>query len=221
MTTSSKWVPGPGSRITGLEPDPRRAGAQRVLVDGKLFATVHEGWRGLGLAVGMPWDEARAQAVSQLADEEGAWRAALQALARRNHGVQELRRRLRQKGHVPGAVEYALERARGAGLLDDAAFARNYVETRAARGRGPGRLRKDLMALGLDRAHIDQAISAHWPEPEEALDLARGLAEKRARQLAGLPPEVKRRRLVAYLARRGFAGRGVSDLVRRVLAPSA
>jgi len=34
----------------------------------------------------------------------------------------------------------------------------------------------------------------------------RALAEKRAQQLAGLPPMVKKRRLVAFLVRRGFGG---------------
>lgn len=207
-------------RITGLEPDPRRPGALRVLVDGKIFATTHEGGARLGLAVGMAWDEAIAARVSRLADEEGAWRALLVALERRGHGIAELRRRLRQKGHLPEAVEYAIGRARELGLLDDAAFARNFVETRAARGRGPGRLRQDLLQLGVDRPLIEAAIAAQWPEPEAALPLATELAERRARQLARLPREVRQRRLVAYLARRGFTGRGVHELVRRVLAGS-
>ena len=218
MRTSKRPVPGPGARITGLEPDPRRRGALRVVVDGVHYATVHEGGRTAGLAVGQVFDDGRAELVNRLAEEEGAWRALLVALERRGHGTQELRRSLRRKAHVPEAVEYAVARARELRLVDDAAFAVNYVETRAARGRGPGRLRRDLMALGVERTLIDRAITAHWPEPEEALELARGLAEKRARKLAGLAPEVKRRRLIQYLARRGFSGRGVGELVRKILA---
>lgn len=220
MRTSKRPVPGPGARITGLEPDPRRRGALKVFVDGVHYATVHEGGRAAGVAVGQAFDEGQAEVVNRLAEEEGAWRALLVALERRGHGTQELRRTLRRKAHHPEAVEYAIGRARELKLLDDAEFAVNYVETRAARGRGPGRLRRDLMALGVERPLIDRAITAHWPEPEEALDLARGLAEKRARQLAGLAPEVKRRRLIQYLARRGFTGRGVGELVRKVLAPA-
>ena len=49
-------------------------------------------------------------------------------------------------------VEAALERVAQLGLLDDAAFAQSYVETRAARGRGPARLVRDLMAMGVERA---------------------------------------------------------------------
>lgn len=203
--------------ITALEPDPRRPGAVRLLVDGKLFCTLHEGARAAGLAPGAAWDAVNARTATRLAEEEGAWRALLVALERRGFAIAEIRRRLRQKGHGPEAVEYAVDRGRERGLLDDAEFARRYVESRSARGRGPGRLRLDLAALGVDRALADAAIGERWQEPEEVLTLAAQLAERRARQLAGLPREVRRRRLVAFLARRGFSGAGVTDLVRRVL----
>ena len=44
------------------------------------------------------------------------------------------------------------------------------------------------------------------------------LATKRAAQLRDLPRHVKRRRVLAYLARRGFSGREVSEMVGKLLA---
>lgn len=206
------------ARITGLMPDPKRPGAVRVLVDGRPFCTVHEeAAAGGALAVGADWEGEPAGVASRAADEEGAWRAVLRSLERRSFSVVELRRRLKQKGHTPEAIEFALGRALSTRLLDDAAFARNYVASRSGRGRGPARLRRDLTALGVDRGLIDAAIEAHWPEPEDALALALDLARRRARQLAGLPREVQRRRLLAYLERRGFSGYRVAELVTRVL----
>jgi regulatory protein len=187
-------------------------------VDGRPFCTVHEvAVEGGALAVGADWDGERAGAVSRAADEEGAWRAVLRSLERRNFSVMELRRRLRQKGHTPEAIDFAIERALSMRLLDDAAFARNFVASRAGRGRGPARLRRDLNVLGVDRGLIDAAIQAHWPEPEDALDLALDLARRRVKQLASLPRDVQRRRLLAYLERRGFSGYRVGELVARVL----
>jgi len=209
------------ARITALEPDSRRPGAVRVMVDGKLFCTVHEALMAQGaLAVGAEWDAARADRAGRAADEEAAWRALLRALERRAHAVSELRRRLLQKGHPPDAAGYAIARALAAQLLDDAAFARQYVESRSARGRGPVRLRRDLAALGVSREHVEAALAEHWAEPEAALSLARDIARKRARQLAGLPRETRRRRLLAYLSRRGFSGRRVTELVARLLRDS-
>jgi SOS response regulatory protein OraA/RecX len=43
------------------------------------------------------------------------------------------------------------------------------------------------------------------------------LASKRAAQLGALPRQSKRRRVLAYLARRGFSGREVTEIVERVL----
>jgi SOS response regulatory protein OraA/RecX len=43
------------------------------------------------------------------------------------------------------------------------------------------------------------------------------LAQKRAAQLASLPRQTRRRRVVAYLARRGFSGRDITELVDTVI----
>lgn len=189
-----------------------------MLVDGKLFCTVNAAsLSAAGLVAGGEWTPELAGLAGRAADEEAAWRAVLSALTRRGHAVQELRRRLVQKGHLPAAADHAIRRAIDHGLLDDAAFAERYVASRAARGRGPDRLRRDLARLGVARAHIERALRSEWAQPEDSLALARELAAKRARQLRGLPREVRRRRLLAYLGRRGFTGRPVSDLISRVL----
>ena len=206
-------------RITGLDPDPNRPGSIRVLVDGRPFCTVHEGAVRAGqLAVGDEWDDVRSESAGRAADEEAAWRTLLKALERRSFSSGELRRRLRQKGHPPAAVEYAIHRAEGLKLLDDAAFALHFVQSRAGRGRGPARLRQDLRALSVPEPFIEAALRAQWPEPEAALDLAASLAARRARQLGAVPRDAKRRRLLGYLARRGFSGSRVAELVRRILS---
>jgi regulatory protein len=114
-------------------------------------------------------------------------------------------------------VDAAVERAQALGLLDDAEFARNYVQTRAARGRGPARLSRDLLAMGVERALIDRALAAEWPEGSDSTGVPTALATKRATQLGHLPRPVKRRRVLAYLARRGFAGREITELVTRIV----
>jgi regulatory protein len=209
----------PARRITGLEPDPAHPGSVRVLVDGRLFCTVGEASvAAAGLEVGERWEGARAGVAGEAADIEAAWRSLLRMLERRSFASAELGRKLRRNGHPAAAVEQVIERAFRVRLLDDVAYVNQYVVSRAARGRGPSRLRRDLAALGIDRATIEAALAAHWPEPEDSLTLARELAQRRSRQLAAQPVEVRRRRILAFLARRGFSGSKVTDLVRRVLA---
>jgi len=204
--------------ITALEPDPRRPGTLRVEVDGVRFGAVpQELARGAGLAVGRAVDAELQERLTAAADAEGAFRTLLRALERRSFARADLGRRLVRKGHPRPAVEAALDRAHGLGLLDDAAFAVDYVQTRAARGRGPSRLTRDLMAMGVERGHIDRALAAEWPEGSDRTGVPMALASKRAAQLGDLPRPVRRRRVLAYLARRGFAGHDISELVARVI----
>jgi regulatory protein len=215
------------ARITGLTPDPRRPGVVRVLVDGRPFCAVPaEAAVVARLEVGAPWNGELATATGRLADEAAVWQSLLVALARRAFSVEELRRRLTRKGHHPEVVARGIARAQAERLLNDAAFAEHYVASRAARGRGPARLRRDLQALGVAARDIEAALEKQWPEGEEPLDLARQLASRRAGQLAGIPLDARRRRVLAYLGRRGFTGAAVARIAREACggtpsAPSA
>lgn len=204
--------------LTALEPDPRRPGTLRVDLDGVRFGAVPaELARAAGLAVGSAVDEVMHERLTAAADAEAAFRTLLRALERRSFARVDLARRLVRKGHPRPAVEAAVERAAGLGLLDDAAFAQSYIQTRAARGRGPARLTRDLLAMGIERSLIDRGIAAEWPEGNDRSRVPLALATKRVAQLGDLPRPTKRRRVLAYLARRGFAGRDITELVTRLV----
>ena len=201
--------------LTGLAPDPRRPDYRLVEVDRGRFASLPAAALAeLGLVVGGEIDPPVFARLQALADLEAAHRAALRALARRAHARYDLRRRLLQKQHPPAAVDGALERLAGQGLLDDARFARDYAGAKAPRGRGPARLIRDLLSQGVERKVAEDAVRTALADdgvdPEIAL---RAVAEKRAKQLAGLPAVVRKRRLVAFLARRGFQGPEVREVV--------
>ena len=201
--------------LTGLAPDPRRPDYRLVEVDRGRFASLPaESLAGLGLITGGEISQAVFARLQELADLEGAHRAGLRALARRAHARFDLRRRLLQKQHPPAAVDGALARLTAQGLLDDAQFARDYAGAKAARGRGPARLVRDLLAQGVERRVAEEAVRTaladEGVDPGVAL---RAVAEKRAKQLAGLPPVVRKRRLAAFLARRGFQGAEVRSIV--------
>jgi len=205
-------------RISAIEPDPARPWALRLSANGRLYCTVsREVVEAERLVIGAELDSPAQARLGRAADVEAAYHAAVRALGQRARSRADLARRLSRKGHPKDAVEAALQRVEAGGMLNDQAFAEHYTQSRAARGRGPGRIRRDLLALGVQDADIDNAIGAQWPADTDPLVQARALAEKRAPQLAGLARPVGERRLLAYLARRGFRGRGILDLVREVL----
>lgn len=203
--------------IGAILSDPRYPGSVRIMAGGRLLLTVPRSTvEAERLAEGVALTPERFSRLCGAADEEAAFRTAVRKLQARPFAVADLTRRLILKGHPPGAAAAAVERARLAGLVDDDRFARNYIDTRSARGRGPARLRRDLSALGVDRGLIDRALADCGPEGGAEAAQVERLVETRAGQLRGLPAPVIRRRLLAFLARRGFGGRIAREAVGRV-----
>jgi len=204
--------------LTAVAPDPRQPGYRLVEVDRGRFASLPlEAVEPLGLQVGAELAPAVLDRLRELADVEAAERAALRALARRAHARLDLRRRLVKRQHPPAAVEAALDRLALRGLLDDRRFAEQYAALRATRGKGPARLLRDLQAQGVERRTAEQAVRRALED--EGIDPgleARAVAAKRARQLAGLPVAVRKRRLLAFLVRRGYGGPQLRALVEEL-----
>ena len=208
--------------IGALATDPRRPGSVRVMVQGRPLLTIpRETAAAEGLAAGTALAEPLYARLCRAADEEAAYRTVLRFLERRPFAARDLARRLVMKGHPPAAAEVAVQRAERAGLVDDTRFTLNYVETRSARGRGPLRIRRDLAALGVARELVDRTLAEVFPDGAEGLSLlVEPLARKRLAQLRGLPRSAARRRLLNFLARRGFQGTPVQQLVLRLLGGS-
>jgi hypothetical protein len=64
---------------------------------------------------------------------------------------------------------------------------------------------------------VDRAIAEQWPADTDRRGLPAALAAKRAVQLGNLARPVKRRRLLAFLARRGFTGSEALEAVAGAL----
>ena len=207
----------PTQAITALEPDPRRPGAVRVSAQDVAWTIAAADVAPCGARVGVTIDDALREALERAADAEAAFRTAIRAIEQRSHARTDLGRKLVRKGHARPAVEVALERCATLGLLDDAAFARHFVETRALRGRGPARLRRDLHAMGVAGSHVDAALADLQADGDQTGEQALARATTRAGQLAGVPREARKRRLLAFLARRGFTGAAARSAIQRVL----
>ncbi len=203
-------------RVTALTRQRRDPERMNIFLDGAFaFGLGVEVVLREGLAVG---DELDAAAVSRLRslDESGkATSAALALLARRPRSEREVRHRLRQKGYGDAAIDDAIGRLEGWGYLDDAAFARFWVENRVAnKPRGERLMAQELWQKGVARPVVQEAIAAAEIDETEA---ALSVAGAKLRSYRDLDPMVARRRLAAYLARRGFGYDVVRPVLDRVL----
>ncbi len=213
---------GERGQITALLPDVRHPESVRILLDGRVHCTVpREVVVAERLSVGMWLEGAVLERVGRTADIAAAYRTALQSLERRPFARQDLARRLIQRGHLPEIVAEAIERVAGAGFLDDERFGQHYVETRIARGRGPLRIRRELMQQGVEQRIVDRALAQVVERGADPAEQAMTLGRRRAHQLRDLAPEVRRRRLHAYLTRRGFPQADIRHVLAAVLGARA
>jgi regulatory protein len=115
----------------------------------------------------------------------------------------ELAGALGRRGFDEGVVEEVLGRLDAVGLVDDKAFAEVWVRSRHTyEGLGRRALAAELRRKGVDEAVTAEAVGAVDYGAEE--ERARQLVRKRLRTLAGADDEVKVRRLVGMLARKGY-----------------
>jgi regulatory protein len=123
---------------------------------------------------------------------------------------------MRRKGVTDDVAEGVLGRYTEVGLIDDAAFAQAWVQSRHA-GRSLGRraLAAELRQRGVADDTVKEAVEELAPEQEESA--ARELVAKRMAATRGLDPVKRTRRIVGVLARKGYSGGLAYQLVREAL----
>ncbi len=138
-------------------------------------------------------------------------------LGRRALTRHEVASRLRARGHDERDVESAVDRLVATSAIDDAAFARHWIETHAAaRGRGRERAIDTLRARGVEESVAVEAWSA--AVFEGAVDPAALLDRAIGRRLSAAgPPKDKARwaRVYNALLSEGFEPGAVATALRR------
>jgi regulatory protein len=136
-------------------------------------------------------------------------RAAMDLLARREHGRVELTRKLAKRGAPVELIDTALERLAQEGLLSEARYLESFVGYRARAGYGPLRIREELIQRGLPRADVEQALR------DCGIDWREQLEQTWLRKFAGqLPGDARERAQQGrFLSYRGYP----LDLISRLL----
>ena len=136
-------------------------------------------------------------------------RAAMDLLARREHGRMELSRKLRSRGAPPDLIEPALEKLADEGLLSEARYLESFVRMRANAGYGPLRIREELTQRGLPREDVEQTLR------ESGFDWNEQLREVWLRKFGELPGDQRERaRQGRFLSYRGYPLDAIGRLLR-------
>ncbi|GIG27947.1 regulatory protein RecX [Cellulomonas marina] len=151
-------------------------------------------------------------------DAEAVARAvALRLLTGAARSRHQLAEAMARKDVPEDVAERVLDRFTEVGLVDDAEFARVLVRTRQAeRGLARRAIGAELRRRGIDEETAAEALATVDADDEERA--ARGLVRRRLAATAGLDAQVRVRRTVAALGRKGYAPGLVLRLVREELA---
>lgn len=153
----------------------------------------------------------------QSASDDDAYREAMNAagriLARRPHSTAEMRTKL-EASH-PGVADAVIERLAELDLLDDLAFARQWVTERCGK-KGRAALLAELDAKGISREVAETALES---VAGKELAAATDLAAKQLRRVAHKPLVAQGASIHQSLLRRGFPPEVAEEATRAVMPP--
>jgi regulatory protein len=208
-----------GGRVTSLRFQKRSPDRVNVYLDDR-FAFGLPALEAARLRVGQLLDDPEIERLRSLDVEQKTYDKAVRFLGYRPRSVAEVRRRLVRSAADPEVIEAVIERLKAQSYLDDAEFARFWVEDRQRfKPRSAIALRHELRRKGLDDATIAPALAGL-----DAVAAATEAARPRALRLSALAnsePALFRHKMSDFLLRRGFDYDVVREVVGRLMVEVA
>ena len=137
-------------------------------------------------------------------------KSAMDSLARREHGEQELAAKLTGKGYDATLVADALAGLVADNLLSDARFTEAFIHSRYQRGAGPQKIRAELRARGIDEGLIEEHIQCYDDQWEALVNTVR-----ERKYGTDVPADFSERsRQMRFLQQRGFTAEQISRVFR-------
>lgn len=173
----------------------------------------------IGVATGAPWTAELAQRLFDAAGALAARRHALRLVAARPRARADLIRRLRLAGHADRHAAAAADALERHGIINDAELAEAAAASLANRsGTSRRAIENKLRQRGITASDASKA-AAQATEGLDEREAATELAIKRvSRQRPPTDMQAAKRRLFAFLLRRGFSSDDARHAVEHALA---
>jgi regulatory protein len=145
-------------------------------------------------------------------DLKSAKNACFRLLKVRPRSEYELRSRLSLKDFEKEVIEQAVSDIAKIGLIDDAAFARMWVESRIKKPLGLNRLSFELKQKGIDKEIIESVLN-EYKSPQQEEEIVRDLMQQKIKRFSGLDKKKIKQRLWGFFLRKGFSKDIVFDVL--------
>lgn len=126
----------------------------------------------------------------------------------------EIRLRLKKKKFDQGVIEETVSFLKDKDFINDNYFAKAWIESRLKRPLGLRRIKQELSLKGINKEIIDSQIEEIRRNYSEE-DIVTEIAKTRFNRLKNIEPEKAKRRLYAYLLRRGFSADVIIDALHQ------
>ena len=197
-------------KITAIKVQRKNKERVNLYLDGEFafgLTRIVAGW----LQIGQVLDEKKIEALKAEDEREQAYIRALNYLSYRPRSIKEVEQNLRKYKVPEPLIPETIERLKKNNFVNDMSFAKQWIENRNTfRPRGKRALKLELRQKGIDNEDVQDVLDDLVDEES----LAYKAGKKKARQLAKLEWQDFRRKLGAFLARRGFPYGVISPLLR-------
>jgi regulatory protein len=126
----------------------------------------------------------------------------------------EVRDRLKKKKFDAETIEDTVSFLKEKAFIDDEQFARAWIRSRVKKPLGIRRLKVELRLKGIDKAIIDAGINELKSDYSEE-DVVKSIAKNRLSRLKGIDQQKAKKRVYAYLLRRGFSPESIIEVLNK------
>ena len=203
--------------ITQVEQQKKNRSRYNLYLDGEYALSVHEDlliqYR---LLKGETVDKLQLEEILRADEKHRAYLDAIRFISVRARSEAEVRKKLVTRGYEPDLIAGVLRQLGEQGYLNDRDFAELWTKERITlQKKGRKWVEQELRQKGIEKKLVADAISKIDPDEEKEQALA--IASKRWKQMSGDSAD-KKRKLYAFLARRGYPPHLTSDVVKEVTA---
>jgi regulatory protein len=196
--------------ITGIQVQKRNPERVNIYLDGEYafgLSRIVAAWLRTGQRLSV-------EKINALCDEDGnevAFQKALSLISHRQRTSNEIRQKLIEKGFSTSQIDEVVCKLESAGLVEDEKYAQMWVENRnSLHPRSQRMMRLELLHKGIAEEEIDKALVRSTEDAE----LATQAAIQQLRKYSSLDWNDFRKKLSAYLMRRGFSYGTIAPVVR-------
>lgn len=141
---------------------------------------------------------------------------ALRLLSIRSRSKKELEERFRQKGFTKQTVDYTTGRLTELGYINDTQFAKDWANFLRSKAKGIELIKIELKRKDIDPEIINEVLKDSAESRELEREQLKKLAAQKLGRMRNLPPHTASRRLVSFLARRGFSIETIEEVLKEI-----